>query len=1142
MTHARSRSRAAVLALAFSSLAVLAACGGGGGGGSTPKLTVTKAGPGGGSSTVTSDIAGIACGATCSAGFANEPTVTLTARPDLGSTFTGWSGDCTGTGPCVVTMDADRAVTATFAWKTSGEDLWHAQNTSRQPLDLTPYVSSSAAAGRFGLVAGSSAAPLVVNTAADGEYAGVVRAVGDLQADIDKVTGVTPALASSVTAGTLPVLIGTLGHSPLIDGLVTAGKLDTAGLAGRWETWHTQIVAAPMTGVASALVIAGSDQRGTIYGIYDLSRQIGVSPWHFWDDVTPAHQDALYVLPGVHTLGQPAVKYRGFFINDENPALGTWAQNTFGSSLFKQGIYEKMFELLLRLRANYLWPAVWGRAFDLDDAQNHATAKRYGIVMGTSHEAPMDRGIEEFNRRPTQYGGNGQWSFRTNRDAIQKYWTAGIDRMVAGGFEDVVTVGMRGNGDTALGDGLALPLMEDIIGTERGIIASQTGKDPTEVPQVWTLYKEVLGYWDRGFRAPADVTIIYPDDNWGNLRALPDLSDEPRSGGYGVYYHFDYNGGGRSYQWVDTNLIPNVWEQMNLAYTYGVDRVWMVNGGDVKGDERPIQFFLDLAWSPETWTVDQLGAWGTRFTAENFGATNAAAVASLLQRYEQLQSRRKPELLNRLISYATPTDLTHPIYSHDSPFSLVNYRELEAVVAEWQALRAAAEALGASLGADQQAAYYQLVLYPIAATENAYQLRLAGFRNKLYAGQGRASADDWAATAWARFDDDQNMGGQLWDSNAGRFQISGYYNLTLSGGKWNGFQTEAKFGYGGNYENSSWKPPDEAHAETIWPAPITGTTLASGASMGVSIDGSTDWWGAGGSSATPSLPAVSQFSTGPAPYVEVFSRGTASFGYTITPSVGWVTVSNASGTIGTTAGTKEIRAEVSVNWSSVPAGTTSVDLVVAGNGQTVTVKLPVVKPAAPSADTFVEAGGYVAMRADHYTSLVAQNGVSWQLIPDIGRADPGAASVGLTPTPSSAARVAAPGGATPHLEYDMHLYSTGTVRVWVYLSPRNNALPTRATSGEGLKYGISIDGETPQVVNIQTVTGAIDATMNQPWERNTSDNVARVYSSHTVATAGKHTLKLWTVDPTVVVQKLVVDTGGLRDSYLGPPESFRSPP
>jgi hypothetical protein len=1092
-----------------------------------PTVTVTKAGLGNGS--VTSTPAGIDCGTKCSADFGEGKSVTLTAIPDAASAFAGWSGDCSGTSTCVLTMSAAHAATATFDGKPTGTDTWHAQNAGRTAVDLTPYVATTAGAGRFALVASGAAAPLVVNTTGDGEYAGVVRAVSDLRSDINKVTGVTPTVANSVSSGTLPVLIGTRHHSPIIDGLVTAGKLDATGLDGKWETWHTQIVSAPTTGVASALVIAGSDQRGTIYGIYDLSRQIGVSPWYFWDDVQPAHQDALYVLPGVHTLGQPAVKYRGFFINDEAPALDTWYRNYFATSngVFKHDFYAKMFELLLRLRGNYLWPAVWGRAFDLDDTTNHATAQAYGIVMGTSHEAPMDRGIEEWNRRTTQYGGNGQWSFRTNADAIIKYWTAGIDRMVAGKFEDVVTVGMRGNGDTGLIDGTALPLMESILSTERNIIASETGLDPTAVPQVWTLYKEVLGYWDRGLRAPADVTIIFPDDNWGNMRALPNLSDSPRSGGYGVYYHFDYVGGSRNYKWVDTNLVPNIWEQLNLAYTYGVDRLWMVNGGDVKGNERPIQFFLDLAWSPETWTVDALDRWSRAFAQENFGSSQAATIASLLDSYERLQSRRKPELLNRLVSYATPTDLAKPVYNgSSSPFSLVNYRELESVVDEWTQLRASAEAVNAGLGTGQQAAFYQLVLYPIAATENAYRLRLAGFRNKLYAAQGRASTYDWAAAAQARFADDQAM--------------STYHSQTLSGGKWKGFQTESKFGYGGSYADSSWQSP-AAGTDAIWPVPITtGVTLASGAGMGVAIDGSESYWTTGTTSA---LPALSSYSTSPAPYLEVFSRGSASFSYTITPSVSWITVSNASGTISTTD-TKEIRAEVSVNsGSSVPSGTTPVNLVVAGNGQTITVPLSVVKPAAPTANTFVEAGGYVSMRADHTTALVAQNGVSWLTIPNIGRADPYSTSVGLTPTPSTSARVATPGGATPHLEYDMTLYTTGTVRVWVYLSPRNNVLPTRAIEGEGLKYGISIDGETPQVVNIQTMTGSDDAGMNNAWGRNTGDNTARVYSSHTVSTAGKHALKFWMVDPTVVLQKVVVDTtGALRDSYLGPPESFRNAP
>ena len=337
------------------------------------------------------------------------------------------------------------------------------------------YVSSTAQLGSFPLVASGKAAPIVVSSS---DHPGVVRVVGDLQADVKRVTGLEPTVAKDqAPAGAKEiVIVGTLGSSPLIDGLVAAHKLDVSGIAGKWETTLEQVVSDPLPGVSRAFVIAGSDQRGTIFGSYDVSKQIGVSPWYWWDDVPARHQSALYVAPGRHTQGTPATKYRGFFINDENPALGRWVPTQFGSGLaegfpggFNHNFYAKIFETMLRLKANYLWPAVWGRAFAEDDPQNHATAKQYGVVMGTSHEAPMMRGIEEWNRHAVAavrdpagnittpghdpYGGTGEWSFRNNADAIKKYWADGIKRMVNQDFEGVVTLGMRGNGDVGLPDG-----------------------------------------------------------------------------------------------------------------------------------------------------------------------------------------------------------------------------------------------------------------------------------------------------------------------------------------------------------------------------------------------------------------------------------------------------------------------------------------------------------------------------------------------------------------------------------------------------------------------------------------------------------------------------------------------------------------
>ncbi|GAA5071954.1 glycosyl hydrolase 115 family protein [Thermocatellispora tengchongensis] len=1007
------------------------------------------------------------------------------------------------------------------------------------------YVSNTNGPGRFPLVARGQAAPIVVSTA---DHKGVVRVVSDLQADVERVTGVKPEVIKADAAAVAPrddlVIVGTIGKSPLIDRMVAGGKLDVRGIAGKWETSLEQVVHNPLPGVRRAFVIAGSDQRGTIFGAYDVSKEMGVSPWYWWDDVPVKHQDALYVLPGRHTQGTPKVKYRGFFINDENPALGTWAPEYFGPGKapgypggFNGAFYAKVFEVMLRLKANYLWPAVWGRAFAEDDPDNHRIASEYGVVMGTSHEAPMMRGIEEWNRHATPaqrdangditvpgkdpYGGTGEWSFRRNGEAIKKYWADGIRRMKEQGFEGVVTLGMRGNGDVSLPDGDGIELMESILAAQREILAEESGEPLESIPQVQTLYKEVQRYWDKGLRPPDDVTVVFCDDNWGNMRKLPDQSLPKRAGGYGMYYHFDYVGVGRNYKWVDTINLASTWEQLNLTYKYGVDRLWVVNVGDMKNEEMPLQFFLDYAWDPDRWPLHKLGEWERMYAAQNFGPERAGEIAEVLSEYGFLQSRRKPELLNRRITLDPSRDLATDeravVYNDEaSPFYLNSYREMDRVTAEWQALAAKAEKIRKSLPKAYDDAYYQLVYYQVKATANLYALRHAQFTNILYAEQGRAATNDMADRAQARFDEDQAM--------------SAYYNETLAGGKWRGFQTQPKIGYGDKERygpDAPWQQPQTpnhvALPDAFYPH-LKRIEVPAAAEMGVAIDGSDKWWPEAGTPAV--LPEFSPYQTAPAQYIEVFNRGATAFPYTITPSVPWVSVTPKAGTVD-----DQVRAQVRVDWARAPKGVTEVPITVTGAGRTVTVKAVVRNPAVPRSALkgFVEAGGYVAMEASNYTGAVAGNGVKWQVIPDAGKTGDG-----VTPVPVTAPRQT-PGGGSPRLEYAMTLFGSGQVKVSAVLSPRNNVLPT-----DGLKYAVSIDGETPQVVNVTAVTGSDDTSMNMRWARNTSDNATVVTTTHTVAAPGAHTLKFWMVDPTVVVQRLIVDTGGLLPSYLGPPESLRA--
>jgi hypothetical protein len=341
------------------------------------------------------------------------------------------------------------------------------------------YVWPGGGRGRFALFAEGRAAAVHVDSA---DFPAVIRAAGDLRGDVERVTGVAPALhVGGAIAGPV-VLVGTIGKSPTIDALARAGKLDVRGVAGRWETFVVQPVDRPMPGVDRALVIAGSDRRGTIFGIYDLSAQIGVSPWHWWADVPVARQTALWVDGGRHTQGEPAVRYRGIFINDEAPALSGWAGATFGG--FNHRFYAKVFELILRLKGNYIWPAMWGSAFFADDSANARTADEYGVVIGTSHHEPLLRAHDEWRRF-----GSGPWDYTKNDSALRAFWRESARRIETN--ETVVTVGMRGDGDEPMTQGTATALLERIVADQRAILAQATGRDARTIPQVWALYKEV---------------------------------------------------------------------------------------------------------------------------------------------------------------------------------------------------------------------------------------------------------------------------------------------------------------------------------------------------------------------------------------------------------------------------------------------------------------------------------------------------------------------------------------------------------------------------------------------------------------------------------------------------------------------------
>jgi Glycosyl hydrolase family 115/Gylcosyl hydrolase family 115 C-terminal domain len=950
---------------------------------------------------------------------------------------------------------------------------------AQRPSAVEPptYVSSNAAPGAFPLSSAGKSAPLWVSTR---DFPGVLRAANDLRTDIGRVTGAAPLLSSDTNPSQRDVvIIGTIGRSPLVDGLVRQRKLDVSSVAGRWETFLIQTVANPAPGIARGLVIAGSDKRGTIFGIYDLSARIGVSPWTWWADVPVRRESELFVLPGWYSLGPPAVKYRGIFINDEAPAFSGWAREKFGG--INHQVYERVFELILRLKGNYLWPAMWGNAFADDDSLNARLADDYGIVMGTSHHEPLTRAQQEWRRY-----GKGPWNYEENDSTLRAFWRAGIQRM--GTRENVVTIGMRGDGDMPMTQGSNIALLERIVADQRAIIADVTGKDASATPQLWALYKEVQDYYDKGMRVPDDVTLLFADDNWGNIRRLPAPQDRNRKGGFGVYYHFDYVGGPRNYKWLNTNPLARVWEQMHVAYESGADRIWIVNVGDLKPMELPIQFFLEYAWRPEWWPAERLPEYTRRWVERQFGAEHAGEIAEVVTTYLKFAGRRKPELL-------TP-----------ETYSLANYREAETIVAGFSELATRAERIQRALPDEFRDAYYELVLHPVLASANLNDLHVTVAKNRLYAQQGRASTNALADRARRLFARDA--------------EISRYYNDTLAGGKWPHMMDQTHIGY------TYWQEPPR----NVMPR-VDVIQVPPAAELGVAWEGQQPFdpamlaGGGGGpfrnrEAALPEFDAYQRQSY----WIDVFNRGQAPFEFTAHAGQPWVVVTPDRGKV-----ELEQRLAVTVDWTKAPVGLDRVPITVTGpNERRVVIQAVVRNPAAPKRDEiigFVEGNGYVSIEAEHFTRAVAAAPISWQRIPDLGRTLSGMTALPVT-APSQR-----PAGGSPRLEYRMFLHDSGTVQLRAYLSPTLNYSGRK----EGLRYAVSFDNESPQVVNMAADTAL------RSWEQSVADNVTTPLTRHHLDRAGEHVLNFWMVDPGVVLQRLVVDLGGVKPSYLGPPESFYRP-
>ena len=569
----------------------------------------------------------------------------------------------------------------------------------------------------------------------ESDYEGVKIAIRNLQADLKNTLGIDQA----------NILIGTIGKNKDID------KLKLADLKGKREKYI-------ITTVDNQLIIAGSDRRGTIYGIYELSQQLGVSPWYYWADVPIKKHEKAYIKKGVFTDGEPAVEFRGIFLNDEAPCLTSWVKNTFGTNFGDHRFYEKVFELILRLKGNMMWPAMWGWAFYADDPENGKLADRMGIMMGTSHHEPMARNHQEYARHRQEWGA---WNYQTNQEKLDQFFREGIERMK--GTEDIVTIGMRGDGDEAMSDKADTKLMERIVSNQRKIIKEVTGKAPEKTTQVWALYKEVQDYYDAGFRVPDDVIMLVCDDNWGNIRRVPiDAKERAHKGGWGIYYHVDYVGAPRNTKWLNVTQTQQMFEQLSLAYDHGIQRMWILNVGDLKPMEYPIQLFMDMAWNPKEYTQQNITKHTTKFFRRTLGCKVAKEAADIYNQNCQYMARVTPEML-------------------DARTYNVETGEWKQVADEYQRLETRALRLFAEIPQEKHDVYRQLILFPVQAMANLYDMYYAQAMNLYLAERHSPDANKWAQQVADCFKRDS--------------LLCAYYNKEMSQGKWDGMMTQKHIGY-----------------------------------------------------------------------------------------------------------------------------------------------------------------------------------------------------------------------------------------------------------------------------------------------------------------------------------------------------------
>lgn len=926
-------------------------------------------------------------------------------------------------------------------------------------------------------------------------YSGVKKVAEKIKEDIRLVVGERPKRFETGGVYENAVIYGTVGKSAVLDRLVQAGKLDLTAVCGKWEVYAFGVVENPLPGIGQAVVIAGSDKRGTIYGLFHLSELLGVSPLVNWNHVWPAKKEKVVLSDRVNMIsGEPSVKYRGFFINDEWPAFGNWAKTHFGD--VNAACYEQIFELLLRLKGNYLWPAMWESDFNLDGPGllSAELADEYGVVMSTSHHEPCMRSGAEYGQvrgKDSIYG--DAWDFNVNPEGITRFWRDGLWRNKS--FENVITMGMRGENDTAilgkeatLADNIAL--LRKVLKTQNQLIRETICEDLECVPRQIVLFTEVeeFFYGNEKVKGLMDdpelegVTLMLSDNNQGSTRTLPSETMRNHKGGYGMYYHMDMHGGPHSFQWIGSTYLPKLWEQMTQAYEYGVREIWVTNIGDIGTQEYGLSYFLDLAYDMEKWggrdakiTERYTKEWLFRNFSQCFQEQELAQLKEVFFAYTGLLARRKHEMMDEKVY--------HPLHFGEAKEVLE--------VSEW--ILDVCEKLKEKCLKEQMAAFISLIYYPACGTANLMKMWILTGRNHLYAGQNRMEANDLAEEVRLCFAKD--------------YELTEAYH-TIDDGFFYGFGLSEHIGF------TNWNEDDNKYPvlHFVHPANQPRMILArvddEHYCTGLPWTNDTQVWKDG------RRPDVDEI------VFEIACGSREPVKYRIETDCTWISF---SATEGVTDRTDRIVLHIHrERFTGKAAACFSV--IHEGYGKAV-IHVEAENPQSLPENVFWERDGYIAMEAAHFQKKYSVAEGDFGVLSPYGRTG---SAIKIFPVTADFYDKAE----RPFTEYWILPEYAGRYNIRFYLAA------TTPVVYESRQYiGFSMNEEEIQVVN--TIEKEEQFFLSKQWRREAYEHI-RITESEVECREGVNKLRFYGMSPAIVLERIVLYPKGtaLPESYLGPVESY----